>query len=270
MPSSRSSHRARRTVLVLTPRTAARSLAGGSRSPGRASPSAIARRISPATCSWRSRESRRSILTSFMVLAIVASSNEGSLVRHHTSSEGRDRAGPRARAARRRAGGADRGSAPARTPPPEHPCRLRAGGARRRGLVLVRPRRRRRRLAGTFGGRGAARIGRDQIRAGTMGADGRPRGRRRPLACGRSGRLEHRLRGRLGQRLQEHERRRPLARREPRALAARHCARDRPDPSRHRVRGHRPRRRKKRGRRPALAHGRHRAVHRRRADGLGE
>ena len=42
---------ARSTVFVLTPRTAARSFAGGSRSPGFASPSAIARRISPATCS---------------------------------------------------------------------------------------------------------------------------------------------------------------------------------------------------------------------------
>ena len=50
-PSSRSRRSERSTVLVLTPRTAARSLAGGSRSPGLASPSAIARRISPATCS---------------------------------------------------------------------------------------------------------------------------------------------------------------------------------------------------------------------------
>ena len=50
-PSSRSTRSERSTVLVLTPRTAARSLAGGSRSPGFASPSAIARRISPATCS---------------------------------------------------------------------------------------------------------------------------------------------------------------------------------------------------------------------------
>jgi hypothetical protein len=37
-------------VFVLTPRTVARSLAGGSRSPGFASPSAMARRISAATC----------------------------------------------------------------------------------------------------------------------------------------------------------------------------------------------------------------------------
>src|SRR4026207_415256 len=39
----------------LTRRTAARSLAGGSRSPGLASPSAMARRISAATCACRSR-----------------------------------------------------------------------------------------------------------------------------------------------------------------------------------------------------------------------
>jgi hypothetical protein len=43
--------RAEHGVLVLTSRTAARSLAGGRRSPGFASPVAIARRISPATCS---------------------------------------------------------------------------------------------------------------------------------------------------------------------------------------------------------------------------
>jgi hypothetical protein len=49
-PSSRSTRSERSTVLVLTPRTAARSLAGGRRSPGFASPSAIARRISAATC----------------------------------------------------------------------------------------------------------------------------------------------------------------------------------------------------------------------------
>jgi hypothetical protein len=47
-PSSRSRRRERRTVLVLTSRTAARSLAGGRRSPGLASPSAIALRISAA------------------------------------------------------------------------------------------------------------------------------------------------------------------------------------------------------------------------------
>jgi hypothetical protein len=50
-PSSRSSRRARSTVLVLTSRMAARSLAGGRRSPGLASPLAMARRISAATCS---------------------------------------------------------------------------------------------------------------------------------------------------------------------------------------------------------------------------
>ncbi len=50
-PSSRSWRKARSTVLELTPSTAARSLAGGMRSPGPASPSAIARRRWPATCS---------------------------------------------------------------------------------------------------------------------------------------------------------------------------------------------------------------------------
>ncbi len=50
-PSSRSSRSARRTVLRLTPRTAARSQAWGMRCPDSASPSAIARRIAAATCS---------------------------------------------------------------------------------------------------------------------------------------------------------------------------------------------------------------------------
>ncbi len=49
---------------------------GGRRSPGLASPSAIARRISPATCSWSSRGSPRSTLTPSMMLVIVASSRE--------------------------------------------------------------------------------------------------------------------------------------------------------------------------------------------------
>ncbi len=71
-PSSRSSRRERSTVFVLTPRTAARSFAGGRRSPGFASPSAIARRISPATCSYRSVGSVRSTLTSSMVLVTIA------------------------------------------------------------------------------------------------------------------------------------------------------------------------------------------------------
>ena len=73
-PSSRSCRSARRTVFVLTPSTAARSRAGGSRSPGLASPSAIARRISAATCSCSPVGSSRSILTPSMVLAIVAPS----------------------------------------------------------------------------------------------------------------------------------------------------------------------------------------------------
>ena len=38
--------------VVVQPRTAARSRAGGSRSPGRASPSAMDRRIAAATCTW--------------------------------------------------------------------------------------------------------------------------------------------------------------------------------------------------------------------------
>src|SRR5665213_3313964 len=50
-PSSRKVRSARSTVLWLTPRTAARSRAGGSRSPARASPSAMARRTWAATCS---------------------------------------------------------------------------------------------------------------------------------------------------------------------------------------------------------------------------
>ena len=49
-PSSRSMRRARSTVFVLMPMTAARSRAGGSRSPGCASLSAIARRICAAAC----------------------------------------------------------------------------------------------------------------------------------------------------------------------------------------------------------------------------
>jgi hypothetical protein len=51
-PSSRRSRNARRTVFALTPSTVARSRAGGRRSPGLASPSANARRIWAATCSW--------------------------------------------------------------------------------------------------------------------------------------------------------------------------------------------------------------------------
>src|SRR4029079_12580152 len=58
----------RSTVFVLTPRTAARSRAGGRRSPGFASPSAIARRISAATCSKSSVGSCLSILTLSIVL----------------------------------------------------------------------------------------------------------------------------------------------------------------------------------------------------------
>src|SRR6478735_1975189 len=51
---------------------AARSRAGGSRSPGFALPSAIARRISAATCSKSSVGSCRSILTFSIVLLILS------------------------------------------------------------------------------------------------------------------------------------------------------------------------------------------------------
>jgi hypothetical protein len=77
-PSSRSWRSARRTVLVLTPRTAARSRAGGSRSPGTASPSAIARRMSAATWSCRSAGSVRSTLTfNIMLVTIVPMTHDG-------------------------------------------------------------------------------------------------------------------------------------------------------------------------------------------------
>lgn len=71
-PSSRSWRRARRTVLEFTPSTAARSLAGGRRSPGPASPSAMARRISAATCSWSGVSSSKSTWTVFMVISKLA------------------------------------------------------------------------------------------------------------------------------------------------------------------------------------------------------
>ena len=76
-PSSRNARNARSTVFVFTARTAARSRAGGSRSPGLASPSAIARRISAATCSCRSSGPSRSIVRAIfalMVLVMLASS----------------------------------------------------------------------------------------------------------------------------------------------------------------------------------------------------
>ena len=71
-PSSRNRRKARKTVLELTCRTAAKSLAGGNRSPGDASPSAIARRISAATCSWSASGSVRSTLTREMMLFSIA------------------------------------------------------------------------------------------------------------------------------------------------------------------------------------------------------
>ena len=59
---------------MLTPSTVARSLASGIRSPGLASPSAMARRISAATCSKSGSELDGSILTSFIVLLSLAPS----------------------------------------------------------------------------------------------------------------------------------------------------------------------------------------------------
>src|ERR1700733_11231165 len=63
-PPSRRSRSARRTVLLLTPSTVARSRACGMRSPGPASPSLMARRISAATCSCRGVGSSRSTASS--------------------------------------------------------------------------------------------------------------------------------------------------------------------------------------------------------------
>src|SRR4051794_2729262 len=91
-PSSRSSRRARRTVFVLTPRTAARSFAGGSLSPGFASPSAMARRISAATWWWSSVGSWRSILTGNMVPLILAQLDDGVALTVSSPSRGRDAA----------------------------------------------------------------------------------------------------------------------------------------------------------------------------------
>src|SRR4029077_3757730 len=71
-PSSRRSRSERKTVFVFTPSTAARSRAGGKRSPGFASPSAIALRISAATCSKSSVGSCLSILTFSIVLLTIA------------------------------------------------------------------------------------------------------------------------------------------------------------------------------------------------------
>src|SRR6185437_9633011 len=71
-PSSRSVRSARNTVLALTPSTAARSRAGGSRSPATASPSAIARRIAAATCSCSGTGLEWSIPTVGLVLLTLA------------------------------------------------------------------------------------------------------------------------------------------------------------------------------------------------------
>ncbi len=70
-PSSRRMCMALRTVFLLTPRTAAMSLTSGRRSPGAASPSAIARRMSAATWSWRGMGPVRSTATSCIVLSMV-------------------------------------------------------------------------------------------------------------------------------------------------------------------------------------------------------
>ena len=109
-PSSRSSRSARSTVLVLTPRTAARSFAGGRRSPGFASPSAIARRISPATCSYRSVGSALSTLTFSMVLVTLSQScRTCSCDRHRPASPAPPGRSRRPRGARGPRRGADRG-----------------------------------------------------------------------------------------------------------------------------------------------------------------
>ena len=71
-PSSRKARNARSTVLVFTPMTAARSRAGGRRSPGFASPSAIALRICAATWSCRGVGSWWSSLAVSIVLIIIA------------------------------------------------------------------------------------------------------------------------------------------------------------------------------------------------------
>ncbi len=66
-PSSRSVRSARSTVFGFTQSTAARSRAGGRRSPGLASPSATARRIAAATCSCSATELVGSIFRTDLV-----------------------------------------------------------------------------------------------------------------------------------------------------------------------------------------------------------
>ena len=143
-PSSRSSRSERSTVLVLTPRTAARSFAGGRRSPGFASPSAIARRISPATCSYRSVGSPLSTLTFSMVLVTLSQScRTCSCDRHRPASPAPPGRSRRPRGARGPRRGADRGGEAARPASAAHlRSRRGAGGARRshgvRGLRAQR------------------------------------------------------------------------------------------------------------------------------------
>ncbi len=143
-PSSRSSRSERSTVFVFTPRTAARSLAGGRRSPGFASPSAIARRISPATCSYRSVGSPLSTLTFSMVLVTLSQScRTCSCDRHRPASPAPPRRSRRPRGARGPGRGADRGGEATRPASAAHlRSRRGAGGARRghgvRGLRAQR------------------------------------------------------------------------------------------------------------------------------------
>ncbi len=84
---------------MFTPRTAARSRAGGSRSPGFASPSAIARRISAATCSKSSVGSCLSILTFSIVPVTIAPDDRATKTPGARRARGADQGGPRAAAA---------------------------------------------------------------------------------------------------------------------------------------------------------------------------
>ena len=72
---------ARRTVLVLTSSTAARSLAGGNRAPGLPSSSAMASWMSAATCSYRSVGSALSTLTRSASPPLASNGSAGSSLR---------------------------------------------------------------------------------------------------------------------------------------------------------------------------------------------
>ena len=129
---------------MLTSRMAARSFAGGSRSPGFASPSAIARRISAATCSYRSVESPLSTLTFIMVLVTLSQSCRTCSCDRHCpaspASPGRSRRPRGARGPRR---GADRGGEEARPAQAAHlrGCRDAGGTRRSHGLHGLRAQR---------------------------------------------------------------------------------------------------------------------------------